>query len=138
MGYTQQVISSMGANLQTLSGSISFTLGEPVIATISTTRGIITQGFHQTMLPGTVSDNTSINFNAYPNPTSGLLHVFMDIDDMRNVKLVLSNKSGNILFARNTENKSMEIDFSNYLSGIYFIVIYKDYKILGTLKIIKQ
>ena len=46
----QEVISSAGAAFENSTGSISFTMGECITSTLSTTSYILTQGFHQTKL----------------------------------------------------------------------------------------
>ena len=44
---SQEVISTAGEVFETTNGSISWTIGEPVIATLVGTDNSLTQGFHQ-------------------------------------------------------------------------------------------
>lgn len=137
---SQQVVSNMGASLQNSSGSISFTLGEPVIATLSASDGIVTQGFHQTKLTVTaIEENlgSPMSVKVFPNPTTNVLYVSLDCDEIRHIKLVLYDISGKILTAINADKDFMEVDFSGYLPGTYIIKIYKGRMTLGAYKIVK-
>lgn len=138
---SQQVISNMGGILQTESGYISFTLGESVINTISTTNGIITQGYQQPWLKVT-SNYTNFTNHAYgkvyPNPTNDILYLFTQIDGMSNIKLVLTNLTGRVFFTAKVDNELTEVDFSHCLPGIYILIVYEHHTIIGTYKIVKQ
>jgi len=139
--HSQQAVSSMGANLQTTSGSISFTLGEPVIATLSITGGIITQGFHQTRLTVTAIDEpygNSMSVKVYPNPTADILFVSLEFDDLTHIRLVLYDLTGVILSISNADKELIEFDFSTCLPGVYFLKVYKYNREIGTYKIVKQ
>lgn len=138
--HSQQVISNMGATLQSTSGSISFTLGEPIIETLSATSGIVTQGFHQTKLTVTaIEDNygNSMSVKVYPNPTAEILNVSLAFDDMSQIRLVLYDISGRILSAINADKELMELDFSDYIPGTYILKVFKGNRDLGSYKIIK-
>lgn len=50
--YSQEVISTAGEHYENSNGSISWTIGEPVIETLESTNNYLTQGFHQpTVIP---------------------------------------------------------------------------------------
>jgi len=137
----QQVISSMGGNLLTESGSISFTLGEPVINTISTTNGIITQGYQQPWLKAISNYTNSTNsayIKVYPNPTTDILYLSTQIDGMSNIKFVLTNFTGRVFFTTIIDSELTEVDFSHFLPGIYILMVYEHHMIMGTYKIVKQ
>jgi len=70
---SQEVVSSAGET-QTIPGiEISWTIGEPVIETVSSGSSVLTQGFHQTKLTVTTIDEllfSDLELKVYPNPTS--------------------------------------------------------------------
>jgi hypothetical protein len=45
--YSQEVISNAGEHYENDNGSISWTIGEPVIETLGSSNNYLTQGFHQ-------------------------------------------------------------------------------------------
>ncbi len=50
--YSQEVISTTGEHYENSNGSISWTIGEPVIETLGSNNNYLTQGFHQpTVIP---------------------------------------------------------------------------------------
>jgi hypothetical protein len=60
----QQAVSSAGTYFENESGSISWTLGEVVIETLSAGETILTQGFQQpSILLGTFYENPEIRFS---------------------------------------------------------------------------
>lgn len=139
IAFSQQVIGTCGAYLQSSSGSLSCTSGEPVISTLSTTSGIITQGFQQTRLTVTAVENYSNQGRSivvYPNPIDEVLFVSLK-DDADNSKLILYDLKGSILFVLTADKELTEIDFSAYVPGIYFLKVFKGNRSVGTFKIVK-
>jgi hypothetical protein len=70
----QYVIGSAGNFNSTSSGtSLSWTIGEPLISTESSSTAILTQGFHQPLVVTPLSTNLNLNqaidLQAFPNPT---------------------------------------------------------------------
>ncbi|TVR81510.1 MAG: T9SS C-terminal target domain-containing protein [Chitinophagaceae bacterium] len=123
------VISSSGA-FHTAGGySLSQTVGETVIETLSSSDLILTQGFHQPekLSVGISSNSLSIwDVNVFPNPTSN--SVFLEISASSDVDInvelfdVLGKKikplqNGHLI------NGQMKItlDMSPFASGVYFV-----------------
>ncbi len=125
-----EVIASAGTHFTGSNAQLSWTIGEPVITTVSNGSNIITQGFHQTLLNVTAIEeqsNAGISVNVYPNPVSDLLNISftnnlkdlqLELFDM-NGKLLQANKIGS---AQGTAQVSMaEYARANYLLRIYAI-----------------
>ena len=69
----QEVVSSSGKTYTNDMGSISWTLGESVIASHIQTDQILTQGFHQSKLTITGTNNLQsldLDLSIFPNPSS--------------------------------------------------------------------
>jgi hypothetical protein len=64
------------------------------------------------------SDNTSVNI--YPNPAKNLINI-KSSDKIENVKIY--NLTGQIVFDKMINDNSVQINTSEYKSGIYFIKI---------------
>jgi len=126
-----QVVASSGGYAETANLKVSWTLGEPVIQTVTDTGNtlILTQGFQQGNLFGTDVPNTdlqSLNFKMYPNPTSVKVwfelnnnkakgDFVVDVYDVTGRK-VLNENLGQF---ENQELKSMDV--SRLKSGIYLV-----------------
>lgn len=121
---TPQVFASGGKHLANTYAQVSFTLGEPLTATLNNNpNSIATQGFHQTNL--TVSSIEEVNnlfsFNYYPIPvTSNLVIESSNYTKPAVVKIYDANAK--LIVAQNFENKS-QVDLSQIASGNYFVTI---------------
>ncbi len=133
-----QVVSSAGNHFSNGSHQISFTIGEPVIATHSNSGTTLTQGFHQTKLSvisiGELVNETGIS--VYPNPVVQNLNIEttnLGTDAWINLystdgKLVLQKK-----MAGNEEKLNME----SLAEGTYFLSLKSANAIIQTFSIIK-
>ncbi len=76
----QEVISTQGDSYDNGTNTIDFTIGEPVIETVSDGSNDVTQGFHQTNLTITNIEDLDVNFsvNIYPNPTSDVINLTIE------------------------------------------------------------
>ena len=138
----QQVVASSGNTGSTAGYKVDWTLGEPVIETISGSNHILTQGLHQTKLLATAISELEfpgLEVKVYPNPTGRFLKIeiiqtgnelfFYELTDITGRKSVLKQMH------TNTE----EIDMGSYVSGIYFLnVTTRNREYVTTFKIIKN
>jgi hypothetical protein len=139
---SQQVVASSGNSGSAAGYTVDWTLGEPVIETISSSGNILTQGMHQTKLLVTAISEIEfpgVEVKVYPNPTGRFLKIevlqtgnelfFYEISDITGRKVVLKELQGN------TE----EIDMGSFVSGIYFLyVLSQNHKSVKVFKIIKN
>jgi hypothetical protein len=139
---SQQVVASSGNSGSAAGYTVDWTLGEPVIETISGSGNILTQGMHQTKLLVTAISEMEfpgLEVKVYPNPTGRFLKIevlqtgnelfFYEISDITGRNVVLKELQGN------TE----EIDMGSFVSGIYFLyVLSQNHKSVKVFKIIKN
>jgi hypothetical protein len=127
----QWVISSGGGYFDSGSSSISFTIGETIISTLSSGSAILTQGFQQSFTPistGMKTEDLS-GEKIFPNPVSSVLYVDSDSD---NIDFRLFNSLGNIVIEGKFVNG--EVNLVNLPMGLYFIEL----EGTETYKIIKE
>lgn len=125
-----QVIASAGTHFTGSNAQLSWTIGEPVITTVSNGNNIITQGFHQTLLNITAVEEQSIagvSMNVFPNPTQDVVNINI-VNNLKDLQLELFDMSGKLLQARkvgaaesNVQVSMMEYARANYLLRIYSI-----------------
>lgn len=134
-----QVISTSGKYFENSSGSISFTLCEPVITTLSEGDNILTQGFHQseiTVIPEYIHPALQFEIAVYPNPAHD--YVILKTDQITGLFYILYTIKGEAIQQNILVKDQTEIDFSTLLPSIYFLKVIEGDKELKTFKIIKK
>lgn len=149
------VISSGGNYHQNASGSLQWTIGEPIIETFSRPQGILTQGFQQSNYTISLFDSTHIVFfpkfnenqiiipnftvTVYPNPASDFINIGINSTEASNTKIELLDFSGKLILKENIIELQHQIDLSSIPQGIYFLRVtnylsgfYKSFKIEKT------
>lgn len=137
----QNVVSSGGETQNVPGYEVSWTIGEPVIETISSGTNTLTQGFHQSKLLVTpVSELLlpEITIRVFPNPTSDFVTVqFNKI--MENSLLSLFDLSGKKLENRQIASTLTQVDLKRYPNGSYILnLTQKNNQLIQSFKIVKQ
>jgi hypothetical protein len=143
------VIASAGTEYSVDDLRISYTIGELVVPTFSTTDYYLTQGYQQPvkfMISGINNDpGTDVNVKIFPNPTSKF--VYIKITDMSlpvDCQIEVYNMFGQRILLPiqrsrvNNNGENIKIDLSNVTRGTYFIRIlekeiqkkYTDFKVV--------
>lgn len=123
-----QVIASAGTHYSNGSAQLSWTVGEPVITTVSNGNNIITQGFHQTLLNITSVEEQSVagvNVTVFPNPTSELVNINL-VNNLKDLQLDLYDMAGKLLQARKigAAEGNVQISMTDYARANYLLRIY--------------
>ena len=131
--------------------SLDWTLGEPVVESVYTDDRLYTQGFHQPMLK-VVEIKPHINsvlsprsggmeITAVPNPVSSALILMMQDMPQKEIEVVLSNSTGQMMFTKtlNTESGKAELDLIELTPGLFFLNLYsKDHEFIKVFRIVKN
>ncbi|RLD87429.1 MAG: hypothetical protein DRJ09_10320 [Bacteroidetes bacterium] len=74
-----------------------------------------------------VSENAYNNLNVYPNPTNGLLNINFDVEKANDVKVIISNINGQVVYQENINSLNgvynNSIDLSRQAKGVYMLSI---------------
>jgi len=137
-----ELICSTGDHFSKASYQIDWSIGECITATHKTGSYTITQGFQQENSLTSIEiseENRSIKINVFPNPTIDFIGISIDQEMLNQVyNLILIDSNGRIIFSKSIKNSQIKINFSNYVSGVYYLTInHKDLRI-NSFKIIKQ
>lgn len=133
------VMSCFGGSVENTSFQITWTAGEPFFETISNNDNILTQGFNQTVLvtlQNGLQEVDFFNINVYPNPSSSLLNVQLDLN-LSNLTIKIFDIKGIALTELHPKNNFEQIDISHYTSGLYILNLYENDAVIRTYKIEK-
>ncbi|MBU0486469.1 MAG: T9SS type A sorting domain-containing protein [Bacteroidetes bacterium] len=136
----REVVASSGSYDSTSAGSISWTLGEPVIDTYTGVDYSLTQGFQQPdLLSVSVFElpETGEGFSIFPNPVKDLLT--LKCDQPKVFMVGLFDVNGKLLVREETTPGSdLTINLKPFAQAGYFLNIYNaDNKLVKSFKLIK-
>lgn len=136
----QEVIATSGKCSETLSGSLSWTLGETVIGKGEQGGTILTQGFQQPqfiiLTDFSFDENQHDSFTAFPNPAGEFVILHSQNSEKLSYELIHSN--GSCLLKGKMNTDITHISFSGLSASTYFLrILYKN-QTIKTFKIIKK
>ena len=137
----QEVVTTAGSYGETTSGSLSWTVGEPVIETITDGTNILTQGFQQSKLTITAINDfkiPGIELSVYPNPTNSLLSIEVKTDKQRDLLLSLFNLNGKLILQKMMTGNKQTIKMQNYKPTTYILKVSEANKEIRTYQIVKH
>ena len=129
----QEVVTTAGSYGETTSGSLSWTVGEPVIETITDGTNTLTQGFQQSKLTVTAINNlkiSGIELSVYPNPTTD--YIILKLDNSVQTRHALSQQElsyqlydihGKLILQKKMTGNKQTIHMQNYKPATYILKI---------------
>jgi hypothetical protein len=150
--YTQQIspdaVTSSGASMSQSNGSVSFTVGEITVKTITDGTYTISQGFTNTAAQTTTvtaiqeTKSDVLKLSIYPNPASAL--VFVDIlhSKLPFIRLTINDIQGRLISEERyatSNNNHIGINIQDWNPGTY-LLYFADLQgdLLGSYKIVKE
>ncbi len=142
-----QVVSSAGGTYSTTGLSVDWTLGEPVIGTVTGTGLMLTQGFQQGNLLGTDipvdPDLSSISFKMFPNPAISKVYLKVDNKEAKGNFLVeVFDITGRKMLIQDlglfNHQETMDLSVASLKPGIYFVKVRIGGYSSDVLKLIKE
>lgn len=125
-----EVVASAGGTATAGTVTVSYTVGEPVVGTLSAGNVVLTQGFQQGYIdvPETVVEAAlAKNVRLYPNPLKTTL--FVELQEIPDGDCVVKcfDMAGQVVGeAQYDSNPRMSIDMSNLPQGAYFVKLFVD------------
>ena len=122
----QEVVTTAGSYGETTSGSLSWTVGEPVIETITDGTNTLTQGFQQSRLTVTAINDLKIpgiELSVYPNPTNNYLTIEVKTDKQRDLLLSLFDINGRLILQKKMTGNKQTIKMQNYKPATYILKV---------------
>lgn len=72
----------------------------------------------------------------YPNPTADLL--LLRTGELKNLSFSVCNAEGSTLYSSSVQGAERSVDFSRYPSGLYFLTLTQNGKVIKSFSIIKK
>ncbi|MFN8210333.1 MAG: T9SS type A sorting domain-containing protein [Bacteroidales bacterium] len=138
----QQVIASAGGYNYNGGISISWTLGETIIPTFTSSDGtlILTHGFQQKLIITAIEENmnSEVKVKIYPNPATEIINIQFDAATDKEILLYLLDGNGKLVKTDRIEESSVEknINVEDLPSGLYFMKMVKG-KLVNVYKVVK-
>lgn len=132
------VITSTGSSIMSDDGALYLSIGEPMSTEITDGEIMISQGFLNVTVVGSVSTDDLLTevVNAYPNPTGDMLTI--EIPEFKGEYIYnLTNLMGETIRTAKLGDITGQVDFTDLIPGTYFMTVTKDNKSSKTLKIVK-
>jgi len=126
---TPTVVSSGGGYFQSENMSISWTLGELAITTLSSNNMVLTQGFQQPfdLDVGLSSESMSWGVSVYPNPVGEQLRIRFDIRDPGDYLIEVQDVTGRLVSQQHYRQVApgdiILLNTSTYTTGVYFLKV---------------
>ena len=124
--FAPEIIGSAGTFATSASGSMSWTIGEVMTETYSSTGNFFTQGFHQpdSLVIISVANPIVQNFSIYPNPVTD--NLYLDFSGTSgSFTIEIFDMQGKILNSEiiSSNEKKVKVSFSEFANGIYLLNI---------------
>lgn len=117
-----ELVSASGASFQNSSGYISYSIGELITTTLTSSSATLTQGFHQTRLRTVPVENPlAIQMSVFPNPVKDLL--ILQIGEPLGFDYLLYDVRGGLIERGQVLNERTEIDFRALAPAIYILTV---------------
>lgn len=117
-----ELVSASGASFQNSSGYISYSIGELITTTLTSSSAVLTQGFHQTRYRNVPVINLSaIQMTVFPNPVKDLL--ILQIGDPLGFDYLVYDIRGGLLERGQVLDERTEINFSARAPAIYILKV---------------
>ncbi|SRR5690606_4180208 len=131
----RQVVANAGHEGSVGHVIFQFTIGEPIVATLSAGNVQLTQGFQQPEVSGPIKPPEApfvTDLIVYPNPASDQVNLEFDLLQDGRVVFMLVNNAGQVV---DTITKTLmsgrltyTLPLSNYASGLYYLIIRTGYR----------
>lgn len=139
------VVASAGGFNDNGTISLSWTLGEIAVTTLTSGNYTLTQGFQQSWDLGVKVEEVKFDWSvqAYPNPVKENLNIKFTLEKPGKFSIEIMDITGKKILSREAQlidpNQVVELDMSQYKHGIYLLQIFsEDQKLHRVYKIRKE
>ncbi len=140
--FAQQAVTSGGGTVTGSGGSLTVSIGQVVYTAHKSTAGSVIQGVQQpyeiSSLGIEPADQAySLSFQAFPNPSGGLLILKGEVPPGKKVMWQLIDAEGKVLDSGKILANETQVDMGKRPPGSYFVKLVQGNKVVRSFKIIK-
>jgi len=137
------VLASSGNYYSGSNFTLSWTLGEPVIQTLTGTNSTLTQGFQQSDYTYVAITTNQVNYGItlYPNPVENQLNILIESKDPKIFNVEILNARGQLILSKNflSSNTNHPLKTDGLKEGIYLLIIKEQgYSLISSIKFMKM
>ena len=132
---------SAGGDVETSSGSLSYTVGQIDYLTATGSGGTATQGVQQPyelFILGSVNNTVSLSAKAFPNPALDHVQLWIDEVNSRHLSYVLNDQNARLILSGQISQQLTEIPMRGLTTATYFLNVYDGKRKIQTFKIVKH
>lgn len=123
-------------------GNISYTGGLPAYISHDNAKGRLDEGIQRPYELVIISDvedaRIQLQMQAYPNPTQGMLYLYIDNDFVMPFTVKLYSLQGELLYQKKLSESITELSLESYVTGTYVLQVVQNSQTISSYKIIKQ
>lgn len=139
----QETIPATGGNASGSGGSVSYTMGQVLYTTNTGTTVSVAEGVQQPYEISVVvgieqAKDIHLICTAYPNPTSDMLTLEVDLADNEHLFFQLYDIMGKLLISQKIIDIKTTLSMANLAPATYFLKVTDHHKVFKTFKIIKN
>lgn len=141
--FSQESINTAGGTAAGTGGSVSYSVGQTIYSSSSSTVGSVSQGVQQPFeifIISSVDDEQAANLDLqyYPSPTNDKLNLKISTEITSNLKYELYDLNSSLLESNPITNAETSLSLLDYASGTYIVKILANDKNIKSFKIIKK
>ena len=146
LGYAQETITTTGGEATGNAGSVSYTIGQIAVQTVSNGNASIAEGVQQPYEIQTVGvdnyPNITLNAMVYPNPTADRLTLavganLVGANSYSPLQAILFTTNGQPLQTVTVAGEHTVVDMTNVAAGTYYLRVTDGKQTLKTFKVVK-
>lgn len=138
----QNSIVSSGGDASGSGGSASYSIGQVLYKSVSSSSGSVNQGIQQPYVLNVsgINNHPDINFsiNVYPNPSVDNVTLNIGKQEQKNMSFQLLDTQGKLILNHEITTIESTIKMDGYIAGIYFLKVMNNNSEITTFKIIKN
>ncbi|WP_066755592.1 T9SS type A sorting domain-containing protein [Crocinitomix algicola] len=136
----QDAFSASGKNVESVSGSFSYTIGQCAYSYFSGDNGNSSEGVQQAYIISDLAITPSkiAKLEVYPNPAVKNVVLKIGDTDLTGLSYQITTLSGQILVEQEIQNSTTELNFVEFPPAPYFINILNQKQIIESIKILKN
>ena len=139
----QETVTSAGGNATGSGGTANYSVGQVVYQTHTGTNSSVAEGVQQ---PYEISEVTGLDevkeinlkVSVYPNPASDYLQLQVENKKLKDFGFKLFDVYGKLLEEQKNIGTVTQIEMRQYKSGVYFLKVLTNKRLIKTFKIIKH